>query len=924
MDAAILDALGDAVVVTDLAGRILRWNRAAEQLYGWPTALALGEDLGALLAVDLAKERAEIMDRLGRGETWSGLRAVRRRDGTRILIWATDTPLPDATGALMGVIAVHRDRGPVLNASARLAPDPARGRILGASLDYARAVRELTSAVVPTFADLCALVVLDEPDGPRWVANVAADPASQAVLEAVQLAPLPPRARAIADDVMRRGRVRVLDDIAAYVAAQPAAEAYDAAVTGLATGASIIAPLRAHGHAIGVISFAMTPASGRAFGPDDPALAEEIGHRIGLAIDNARLHTALRRSEARLRLATLAAPVVLFTQDRELRYTWRQPLADPAAPVLGRTDGELLDDELLDDASPLTDIKRGVLRSGIGARAVVPITIAGRTRHFDMILEPTRDDADQIVGLTGAAWDVSEQLRLEGELRAAEAHVRRLIDEAPEAYARSGPDRRFVDVNAAAIALLGYDRAALLTMDPRELVVPEDQAALAAAVRGRPPGEVVTHELRVRRGDGRIITVELRAKALAEGGRQTIFRDVTDRVAAERARAQLLAVEQAHRSRLEHLVGAALAIAPIDERGPAAVRSVLRRVVERAPGLVAADAAAIGLGDEPDAPLGPWLTSAAGAAPAPEAAPPTPATASPATVFPGRALAAFLAVPLIRDGRPIGQLYLGRAAGQPPFSADDTAVLALLAAHAAVAIENARLYTEREAAVRAREELLAVVSHDLRNPLRAIELRAELLARTRDEPELRAHAATVGRTIASMRRLIQNLLDANSLGLDRLRLDVGHHDLRAIFDEVVEPLAAVAHDRGVRVEVRVPEISVRGDRERLAQMFANLLGNAVRFTPAGGQVSVTARVSVEAIEVVVADSGPGIPAEDRARVFDRYFTTALGHEGAGLGLYIARGVVEAHGGRIWIGDDPAPGCAIHVALPLAPAPGAAS
>jgi signal transduction histidine kinase len=123
----------------------------------------------------------------------------------------------------------------------------------------------------------------------------------------------------------------------------------------------------------------------------------------------------------------------------------------------------------------------------------------------------------------------------------------------------------------------------------------------------------------------------------------------------------------------------------------------------------------------------------------------------------------------------------------------------------------------------------------------------------------------------------------------------------ALVDDVVDMLTPIARDREVTLEVRIPALPPqRFDRERLLQTVYNLAGNALKFTPAGGTVVIDAVLRDHELEVSVSDTGTGISPDALPRVFDRYFTTAKGHEGTGLGLYIAKGVIEAHGGRIWV------------------------
>ena len=207
-----------------------------------------------------------------------------------------------------------------------------------------------------------------------------------------------------------------------------------------------------------------------------------------------------------------------------------------------------------------------------------------------------------------------------------------------------------------------------------------------------------------------------------------------------------------------------------------------------------------------------------------------------------------------------------------------------------------------------------MVSHDLKNPLSAISMREQLLERE-DDPRLVAHAQAVRRSVAALQRMIAGLLDAASLDAGRLRLDLGDHDLGGLIDEVVELISPIARSRGVAIERRVPPgTRAHCDRERLLQVLSNLVGNAVKFTPANGVITIRAECSPSGLLIAVADTGVGIAADALPHVFERYFTKGGGH-GTGLGLYIAKGLVEAHGGRIWATSEPDKGSTFIFTLP---------
>ena len=231
-----------------------------------------------------------------------------------------------------------------------------------------------------------------------------------------------------------------------------------------------------------------------------------------------------------------------------------------------------------------------------------------------------------------------------------------------------------------------------------------------------------------------------------------------------------------------------------------------------------------------------------------------------------------------------------------------------------------------EAAIRTREEVLAIVSHDLRNPLNTIAMGATALKETPGQDPSR-YVDMIQRAIQRMNRLIEDLMDVVKLeGGQRLSLAPVTVELPPLLGEICESFQAQAQPRNQTVtcdcDPAVPQILA--DRDRVLQVLSNLLGNALKFTPEGGRVGVQARrVEVE-VWVSVQDSGPGIAPDDIPRLFDPYWQARrTARLGAGLGLTISKGIVEAHGGRIWVESRPGAGTTFTFALPIAgpqPAP----
>jgi signal transduction histidine kinase len=214
-------------------------------------------------------------------------------------------------------------------------------------------------------------------------------------------------------------------------------------------------------------------------------------------------------------------------------------------------------------------------------------------------------------------------------------------------------------------------------------------------------------------------------------------------------------------------------------------------------------------------------------------------------------------------------------------------------------VDNARLWEEARRAIRARDEVLEVVSHDLKNPLEAVLLSAGLLLRSSDAPGVRRHAQVVMRSAARMDRLIRDLLDLSRMDAGRFRVDPRPEHLDGIVEEAIEGLAPLALEKEVALSAMSTPLvgEIRCDRERVLQVLSNLVGNAIAFAPRHGHVQVRMSLHVEEAEVAVADDGPGIPPEDLPHVFERWWK-GRAHGGTGLGLAIARGIVDAHGGRL--------------------------
>jgi signal transduction histidine kinase/putative methionine-R-sulfoxide reductase with GAF domain len=232
--------------------------------------------------------------------------------------------------------------------------------------------------------------------------------------------------------------------------------------------------------------------------------------------------------------------------------------------------------------------------------------------------------------------------------------------------------------------------------------------------------------------------------------------------------------------------------------------------------------------------------------------------------------------------------------------------------------ERERLYGAARQAVADRQHVLSVVSHDLRNPLNTILLALHTLQDDDTPAEIKAKGVgAIERASARMNRMISDLLDVNSIEAGRLAINALPMDPVSVMTEVLDLFGPQAASRNVTLVQESPaELPlIRGDRHRLVQVLANLVSNALKVS-AGGSVTIRLQHAEREVVFAVLDSGPGIPETARAHIFDPYWRAEHAtYKGTGLGLAIVRGIVEGHGGRVWIENEPDHGAAFLFAIP---------
>jgi len=281
-----------------------------------------------------------------------------------------------------------------------------------------------------------------------------------------------------------------------------------------------------------------------------------------------------------------------------------------------------------------------------------------------------------------------------------------------------------------------------------------------------------------------------------------------------------------------------------------------------------------------------------------------------------------VSVPVSTDGATVlGVLTM--FGSKPEHAPVPIAVVEELARRAALAIENGRHYVAAVEAARQRDQVLSMVSHDLKNSfcviLMSVARVLESMPAVEGRPRGRSQLELIERSARRMMKLVADLLDVAAIDAGRLSITPRPVAVRELVVEVFEELSAQAKAVGVELTCEVPDDlpPAQADAHRVTQVLTNLVGNAIKFTAAGG--SVTARASVvegNAVAVTIADTGVGIPAAHLEHVFDRFWQGPTGKAGSGLGLAICRGLIERSGGRIWARSAPGLGTTMTFTLPL--------
>jgi signal transduction histidine kinase/FixJ family two-component response regulator len=294
----------------------------------------------------------------------------------------------------------------------------------------------------------------------------------------------------------------------------------------------------------------------------------------------------------------------------------------------------------------------------------------------------------------------------------------------------------------------------------------------------------------------------------------------------------------------------------------------------------------------------------------------------PSHILPDLRLSCLFGQPLVHAGELLGVLCLGTFGSWQP-KEGQTRLLSQLAAASAAALAKQAAHEALQRDVRARDDVLGVVAHDLQNPLNVISMAANMLLQRVPDQTARRPIERIVRSVQRATRLLRDLLDVSAIEEGHFALERRRLDPTALILSALESQQSLAADASVITATDLsPSLPpIDADEERLLEVLENLVGNAIKFTSPGGTITVGASYEGSELKIWVADNGSGIPPEQLPHIFDRFWQAKRAdRRGTGLGLTICKGIVEAHEGRIWADSSLGKGTTLYFTLPAADAP----
>ncbi len=616
-----------------------------------------------------------------------------------------------------------------------------------------------------------------------------------------------------------------------------------------------------------------------------------------------RAEEALRASEVRFRVIVEHAPDVIFEHDRALRYTW---VANPVAPttaedILGKTDAELTTPE---QAAFVMARKRQVLDTGIPVRFEVCLRIGEVDHWFDTVLEPTYDAQGQVCGVLGYGRDITERKQVEEALRTSEARFRALFERAAIGIALVDLEGHPFAINPTMVRLLGYPADELRCMTFRDFTHPDDVALDETLFQEMMANQRESYQIEKRyiTKNGAIVWAQLATSLVRDEDGRPLFgvgmvSDITARKEAQARVAELLNTVEQRAAEMDATISA-IADGVVIYGSDAAIHRINRAAEEI-------------LGYTPEVEALPSMERL-------ERLQVT--TAEDVRVTPAE-------YPYQRALR--GETIQGsilaftRADGQRRWISVSAAPICLAAGKCIGAVATFSDITPLRELQQRQEDLLYIVSHDLRTPITIIRGHIDLLEqelRKRGiDGELGVNTDTISRNVQRMNTMIQDLVDMARLEGQQFTLNLAVVELQRYLPDLLMRLRGILPVYRITIEIPEDLPPLRADYDRLERILLNLLTNAFKYSEVDTPVRVRASRQHDDIVIAISDRGRGIPPQDIPHLFERFYRASGDRkaEGIGLGLYITRLLVEAHGGRIQVESEVGKGSTFTFTLPMA-------
>ncbi|HYE86239.1 MAG TPA: PAS domain S-box protein [Vicinamibacterales bacterium] len=876
--AAIVDSADDAIVAKNLDGIIQSWNAGAERVFGYRASEMVGKPVRMLIPPERQSEEDAILARLRRGERVDHFETVRvRKDGTHVHVSLTVSPVRASDGTIIGASKIARDITAQKHAAAALAAQQEWFRV--------------------TLGSIGDAVIACDPHGAVTFVNATAETLTGWSH----------------DDAVGRALTDVFDIV------------NETTRVAVEDPASLVMRL---GHVVGLANHTVLIAKDgteRPIADSAAPIRDATGTMLGVVLvfrdvsDERKSQLALEEQRRWLETTLESITDAFCALDRDWRFTYVNRQAEV---LLGRDRGTLLGknhwEEYPDTAGSVVETS---YRRALAEQVTVTFEFfyQPHDRWYDVHAYPSLE------GLAVYFRDVSDRKKSEIVLRDSESRFRELADAMPQIVWTADGHGRIDYLNRRWSEFTG--EPASVSNDAWGSLLHPDDAALAGERWAASTGSGEPFEMQLRLLDRRNDTYRwhlIRTVAVRdEAGRISRWfgtaTDIHQQKAAESSlrflaeiSAELASVAD-YEATLQKLASLSVPYfadwSAVDLSEPGGLRRLA--VAHQDPMKIAvADQLMRDYPPDPSAPAGmfavlrtgkPMLVSGITDEMLVESA----VDQRHLTLLRSLGLKAYICVPLIVSGQIIGVLTFATAESGRTYTNDDLSLAMDLARRASVAVDNTKLYQALREADRRKDEFLATLAHELRNPLAPIRNALEILRMPRVAPDTQERArAMMERQVHHVVRLVDDLLDVSRVMGGKIELRREPVELAAIVARAVETVQPLIDAQQHELRIKLPSESmvIEADTVRLSQVISNLLTNSAKYTDPGGRISLSAQREQNTVVLRVRDNGIGLDPAMRTRIFDLFVQAELGttrsQGGLGIGLTLARNLVEMHDGSI--------------------------